>query len=220
MKKSKNIVIPEKTNPINIFPIIYPKVSIIITYRITKVEQFDNLIEAINSALTQTYTNLEIILVDDNTDISISEILDKKIQFFFENIPNSDQTILNCEKIRNFHCALAKKSGISEAKNLGIFHANGEYVMCLNLYSRLAPTSIERMASEIQNGNCELVALFHSKNSKKLELTLPFLFRKKDWKICDGFDPLFSNGMEDMKFILEMINLGHYRIKAIYEKFD
>ncbi|MFD0762122.1 glycosyltransferase family 2 protein [Lutibacter aestuarii] len=85
-----------------------PLVSVIIpTYNREKY-----LLQALNSVANQTYTNLEIIVVDDGSDINYAEKI--------------------CEKIKNCKYYYKRNGGLSSARNYGVSKAKGEYIAFLD----------------------------------------------------------------------------------------
>lgn len=92
-----------------------PLVSIIIaTYR-----REEGLRNAIASALNQTYENIEIIIVDDNADITWNEKVGKILLEF----TNNESVIY----IKN-----AGNKGSAESRNIGLQYAKGEYITFLD----------------------------------------------------------------------------------------
>ena len=67
--------------------------------------------QCINSIISQTYTNLEVLLVVDGSPDNCGEIC--------EEYARKDK------RIKVFH---TKNNGLSSARNYGIVHANGEYI--------------------------------------------------------------------------------------------
>lgn len=97
-----------------------PLVSIIIsTYN-----RAGLVLEAIDSALNQTYKNLEIILIDDGSTDNTKEIITSYI-----------------DKIRYFY---KTNGGISSARNYGIKQATGEYIAFLDSDDKWFPEKIEK----------------------------------------------------------------------------
>lgn len=88
-----------------------PLVSIIIP--IFKVEKYIN--ECVDSVLKQTYTNLEVILVDDGSPDSCPLICDEYLS--------------KDKRIRVVH---KKNGGLSSARNSGLEIATGEYIMFID----------------------------------------------------------------------------------------
>jgi glycosyltransferase involved in cell wall biosynthesis len=69
----------------------------------------------IDSVLSQTYTNIELVLIDDGSTDSTNEV-----------IVNSIKDVENVVYIRN------KNAGVSNARNTGIIHSSGEYIMFID----------------------------------------------------------------------------------------
>lgn len=68
--------------------------------------------KCVESLLSQTYSNLEIIIVDDGSTDKTGDI--------------ADQYALNFKNIRCIH---KENGGLSDARNIGLIHAHGEYVL-------------------------------------------------------------------------------------------
>lgn len=86
---------------------IYPQISIIIP--VYKAEVY--LHRCIDSLLSQTLQNFEILLIDDGSPDRSGEICDKYTQID--------------DRVRVFH---KENGGVSSARNLGIGHAKGEWI--------------------------------------------------------------------------------------------
>lgn len=86
--------------------------------------------ECIESILSQTYQNIELILVDDgSTDTSPSIC---------------DAYAADDERVRVFH---KENGGVSSARNLGLEKARGEYIVFVDSDDKAYPTLIERLIS-------------------------------------------------------------------------
>lgn len=86
--------------------------------------------KAIDSVLSQTYNNLEIIIIDDNISNSIEREQTQKI---IEDI--NDSRILYIQNAKNL--------GGSLSRNVGIFKAKGEYITFLDDDDLYLPKKIE-----------------------------------------------------------------------------
>lgn len=109
-----------------------PLISIIVP--IYKVEKY--LPECIESILSQTYKNIEIILVDDGSPDNCGKICDK--------YKKRDNRIVVIHK---------ENGGLSDARNAGLAIAKGAYLNFVDSDDRLPKNSIERlyqMATEFQ----------------------------------------------------------------------
>ena len=78
--------------------------------------------EAIESVLAQSYTNFEIVVVDDGSTDNTSEVAG------------------HYPKVR---CVRQENRGVSAARNAGLAHARGEYVVFLDADDRLLPRALE-----------------------------------------------------------------------------
>lgn len=93
----------------------------------------------IKSILEQTYTNLEIIIVNDGSTDHSKEICDK-----LTNIDN---------RIKVIHQA---NSGVSSARNLGIKSSNGTYISFVDADDEISPIFIERLINESLKNNSDV----------------------------------------------------------------
>lgn len=152
---------------------------------------------AIESALNQTYENIEIIIIDDgsmdNTDAIIGEIMDDRIRYY-KNGSNV---------------------GPSEARNIGVQYARGEWIAFLDSDDEWFPDKLERQIEKYKEDDYGLVYCPYmyskdsrefqtpSKNLKKEEVEgyiytsilrnntigTPTILMKKDvFQSCGGFD--------------------------------
>ncbi len=181
--------------------------------------------EAILSVKQQTYADIELIVVDDGSDDEETiKILDRL----------EDEVIL----LRTKHLRPAG------ARNYGISHASGKYIMPVDSDDRIDKTYIEKAVKIIQTDEkigvvyCE-ADLFGEKKGKwdlpkysfdKMLLDnivfVTALFYKEDWEKVGGFNTHMLAGMEDYDFWLAILALGkeiyqipeilfHYRIKPV-----
>lgn len=119
----------------NIERMTSPLVSIVLpTYKRAHL-----LAQAIRSVLDQTYVNLDLIVVDDNspddTAAVVQSFADPRIRYV-KNDPNLK---------------------LPRALNRGFTMARGEYLTWTSDDNLLAPTAIERMVGVLAGGNCDLV---------------------------------------------------------------
>ena len=95
-----------------------PRVSVIIPY-------FNHpayLAETVDSARQQTYSNLEIIVVDDGSAVPASSLL----------VASDDIVLIRTEN-----------RGVSSARNIGFQNSSGEYLIFLDADDRLMPGAVE-----------------------------------------------------------------------------
>ncbi|MGO5375156.1 glycosyltransferase family 2 protein [Bifidobacterium thermophilum] len=118
-----------------------PLVSIVIpAYNVA-----DYLDECLESVVSQTYANLEIVLVDDGS---------------------TDDTGVKCDawakkdiRIRVLH---QKNGGLSAARNAGILHCNGEYLLALDSDDRIKQDLVRKCVSSLEDSSVDLVHFGYS----------------------------------------------------------
>ncbi len=90
--------------------------------------------QTIHSVLEQTYSNTEIICMNDgstdNSEVIIKSIGDKRIHYFYK-----------------------KNTGVSDSRNQGLQKANGEYVLFLDADDLLSTQFIEKSIAALQQNN-------------------------------------------------------------------
>lgn len=107
------------------------KVSIILP--IYNTEEY--ITECINSLLSQTYKNIEIIIIDDHSDLECKRLI--------QEIAAQDP------RIKVFH--LDENMGVGFARNFGITKASGELIYFVDSDDYVAPTTIELLTKNINN---------------------------------------------------------------------
>lgn len=83
---------------------------------------------AVNSALNQTYKNIEVIVVSDNSTDSTDEVMEK-IKREFNNV---------------FYFSYSPSKGGNYARNLGISHSKGKYIAFLDDDDEWLPEKIQK----------------------------------------------------------------------------
>lgn len=184
------------------------------------------ILEAIDSVKKQTYTNWELIIIDDGSD-------DEETI----NIINS----ISDERIQVFHTEHLRPAG---ARNYGIARSSGTYILPVDSDDKIDKSYIEKAVKVIEsNPNIGVVYceadLFGEKSGpwelpkysfKTMLLDnivfVTALFYKSDWEAVGGFSTTMVAGMEDYDFWLSIMSLGreihqipevlfHYRIKPV-----
>ena len=112
-----------------------PLISVVVP--IYNVEKY--LRRCVESIRCQTYSNLEIILVDDGSPDSCGKICDA-----YRNTDN---------RIKVIH---KKNGGLSDARNVGIKIAQGEYITCIDSDDFISPFFIDNLWTAIQESKCEI----------------------------------------------------------------
>jgi len=111
-------------------------VSIIIP--VYKVEKY--LVDSVKSALNQTYSNIEIILVDDGSPDKCPQICDELAR-----------------KYNNIQVIHKVNGGLSDARNAGIEVAKGEFLLFLDSDDTLVHNAIEEMLKKALETNADMV---------------------------------------------------------------
>lgn len=104
----------------------------------------------INNILKQTYSNIEIIVLNDGSNDKTKEILD--------NLNISDKRLKIVHK---------ENTGVSDTRNLGINISQGEYIIFLDSDDYLTENAIENMMKLINNKDFDMLIYgFKVKGSK------------------------------------------------------
>ncbi len=177
------------------------------------------LTETVESALESTYRPLEILIINDGSTDESAEVAEALSQ------KHPEVQSINQEN-----------AGAPAARNKGISKARGKYILPLDGDDLIAPEYIEKAVEQLEeNPNykvvyCEAVK-FNQEGTKPWKLK-PFsrkllardnmifvsaLFRKSDWKNCEGFSEDMKMGREDWEFWIKMLkNGGHaYRLPFV-----
>lgn len=120
------------------------KVSVIIpTYN-----RFKYLLNAIKSVKNQTYSNIEIIVVNDCSTEEQYYTFDFKKQFgdnfYMINLPKNSRQIFG------------KVCGGGNSRNIGMMIASGDYIAFLDDDDYFLPTKIEKQISAMKKTNCSI----------------------------------------------------------------
>lgn len=181
-----------------------PAVSVVIPCY----NQGQYLAEAVASVDAQTFTDWEIIVVDDgSTAAATQEILER----------------FNHPRARLIR---SPNRGIGGARNLGISHAAGRYILPLDCDDRIAPTYLAQAVALLETradlGIVYCRAEFFGSQSGPWLLP-PFrlpdfifepcifcsaLFRRADWELVGGYNPALRRGYEDHDFWLALVGRG------------
>ncbi|WP_458189240.1 glycosyltransferase family 2 protein [Haladaptatus sp. NG-WS-4] len=131
-----------------------PAVSVVIpTYN-----REDTLGDAIDSVLGQTYTDFELIIVDDgstdNTENAVKGYNDPRLRYVVHE----------------------QNMGVSEARNSGIRASNGDYIAFLDSDDRWRPNKLQRQIAALEQKSEEWIAAYcgFSYNKKSLMQRLKY----------------------------------------------
>lgn len=92
------------------------------------------------SIIDQTYTNLEILLINDGSPDHSQEIMEKYK-----------------EKDNRIKCFYKKNSGIADTRNFAVKHATGKYLFFVDSDDWIVDTCIEKMVKKQHEENADLV---------------------------------------------------------------
>jgi glycosyltransferase involved in cell wall biosynthesis len=120
-----------------------PLISVIVPVYNTKTY----LEKCIKSIVTQTYDNLEIILIDDGSDDGSAEVCDKW--------KHKDS------RIRVFH---TQNNGVSHARNIGLSKASGDYIGFVDSDDWIEPSFYDSMLKSLLKYNAEACSSGYSKD--------------------------------------------------------
>jgi glycosyltransferase involved in cell wall biosynthesis len=182
---------------------IHPKVSIVIPCY-----NDDQYIEqSVQSALNQTYPNIEIIVVDDGSNTKTKEVL-KKIE------PKITQLITQ------------ENQGQSTARNVGIKASKGDFILVLDSDDYFEASFCKEAVAILQNSDevkivtCQSMLLY-SDNTKSLYIPKggniknfmyancalgTSMFKKNDWASVSGYDQSMRAGFEDWEFFIRLLS--------------
>lgn len=191
-------------------------VSVIVP--VFKVEQF--LPRCIESIRSQTYQNMEIILVDDGSPDQCPEICDKYAKM--------DSRIQVIHK---------ENGGLSDARNAGIERARGDYLCFVDSDDYIQPTMLEHMVSEAQKNDVKLVIanltavdekgyqVYESDQSPihngifSAEVLLPKLYQRLGWYYIVAWNKLYHHSLFDkIRFPVGKIHEDEYIVAQIMWK--
>lgn len=187
--------------------------------------------ETLDSVAAQSYPNIEVVVVDDNSPDNTRDVVD-----------------IYKDKITNLVYIHQTNQGPSAARNNGIWASRGEYVMALDADDRLAPTYVGKCVEYLENHpECKLVYskanMFGTQNCpwnlpeysyEKLlwdnMINYCALYRRKDFP-SSGYNTNMVKGLEDWDFWLSFLNpedivhridevLFHWRTQPVSRTFD
>lgn len=173
--------------------------------------------EAIDSVKAQTYTDWEIIIVDDGSD-------DGETASILKAIKEEKTTIYFQENL-----------GVSVARNIGAQHSKGEFLLFLDGDDKIAAYYLET-AMQALNLNFALSYVYGNiqefgdsniyRDLEQLDIRKTLIhnqthvsgiMRKNLWIESKGFDPFFRKGWEDWDFMIRILTNGleYYKIPNV-----
>lgn len=182
--------------------------------------------EAIESLLTQTYTNWELAVVDDGSPDNVAEIVKK--------YTDSDP------RIKFYH---TENQGVSAARNFAAAHTSGELILPLDADDIFEPEYMELCVKKFTEDSsvkvvyCNWQMFGAQTDSPPLSykgyedllisntIFSAAMYRRSDFESIGGYDTLIPFGFEDWDFWISLLDknskvyqiprkLFNYRIKA------
>lgn len=118
--------------------------------------------ECVESVLKQTYTDFELILVDDGSPDRVPEMCDEYVR--------------KDSRVRVIH---QKNAGLACARNAGITDAKGEYLICIDSDDYFSQNNILERIAEKTKSEVDVILYGYQKyfesNKNKGESSVPFL---------------------------------------------
>ncbi|RKV93920.1 MAG: glycosyltransferase family 2 protein [Streptococcus sp.] len=132
--------------------------------------------DCVNSVLRQTYTNFELLLVNDASPDSSLAIITR--------LSKLDNRIIVIDKRKNEGVALARSTGLSQAV--------GNFVLYLDGDDQLVPEALEILSKKIQSNNPDIVIYPKIKECNGEKYVKPYfyeetLFSDNKKELLDGF---------------------------------
>lgn len=124
------------------------KISVIVP--VYKAEKYIE--ECINSVLSQTYQNFELILIDDGSPDNSGKICDNYAKQF--------------DNIKVYH---KQNGGVSSARNLGIEKSSGEWILFLDADDKLYNQCLETCINTAQQNDLDMLQFWHSQSKRYKE---------------------------------------------------
>lgn len=188
--------------------------------------------EAIESLLTQTYTNWELAVVDDGSPDNVAEIVKK--------YTDSDP------RIKFYH---TENQGVSAARNFAAAHTSGELILPLDADDIFEPEYMELCVKKFTEDSsvkvvyCNWQMFGAQTDSPPLSykgyedllisntIFSAAMYRRSDFESIGGYDTLIPFGFEDWDFWISLLDknskvyqiprkLFNYRIKAASRSVD
>ena len=162
--------------------------------------------QAVLSALNQTYSYKEVIVVDDGSDLETKTVL-KKLEPFITKLITQEN------------------KGQSTARNVGIRESKGKYILALDSDDYFESSFCEKAVALFQQKEiikivtCQANLIFDKAKSYVFTpnggTIANFLlvnsalgtsmYKKTDWESCGGYDETMRNGFEDWEFFIRLL---------------
>ena len=173
--------------------------------------------DALQSVLDQSYSNWECIIVNDGSTDNTEEVSYEWVK-----------------KDQRFQYLLQKNEGVSNARNSGIKHSYGKFILPLDADDKISPDYIKLAIDEFEaNSTLKLVYCeakrfgdedviwklekFSLENlAKKNMIFCSAIYKKSDWEKAGGYDIEMVTGFEDWEFWISVLKNGGKVIQLDY----
>lgn len=166
---------------------------------------------AVESIYNQSETNLELIIVDDGSNLA------------------TKKTLRALLKKNEFILISQENYGQSKARNEGIKAAKGEYILVLDSDDFFEPSFSSKALKILSNSENTKIVTCHARRfidgTEEYDIHMPHggevkdilfingalgsvMFRKKDWELVRGYDENMKSGFEDWEFYIRLLKNG------------
>lgn len=159
----------------------------------------NSLLEAVNSALAQTWRDLEVVVVDDGSDDA------------------GTLRVIDGLRLPGVSVIRRQKSNVPCAQSTGVAHASGRYICCLNAGDKLEPTYIERRLLRLVIEGFDFCGIWRRSPGIESDARRPEdfdpkillesdglidrpIFSKRLGETAGGLDPNTADGERDWEF--------------------
>jgi glycosyltransferase involved in cell wall biosynthesis len=185
--------------------------------------------ETLESALAQTYTDFEIVIVNDASTDNSLEVATK----YAAQYPKKIRVVCNPVNL-----------GLAATRNVGIAHSVGEFILPLDSDDKIFPTYLEKTVSQMEDGvavvgtwmfmefdglKAEPVKIGHPGSSYPIfppareqiltsnSIAVCSLVRRTALAEVGGYPEDFKKGSEDWCMWAGIVCTGHWKIKIVEE---
>lgn len=169
--------------------------------------------QSLGSVLGQSFQNWECIVVDDGSPDNTEEVAKEW-----------------CAKDARFRYVYKTNGGVCNARNTGIEHAVGKWILPLDADNYLAPDYL-RQAVEVMKADNDIGIVYSRAEyfgDKSGEWILPpyrfedlllnnmidtlALYAKEDWKLVGGYDPAMLYSWDDWEFWIHLLSATQKKV--------
>ena len=185
-----------------------PAISVIIPCY----KQAEFLPEAVESVIAQTFTDWELVIVDDGSPDATGQVADE---------------LARRHPTRRIRVVRQANAGLARARNAGVERARGSYILPLDADDRIGPTMLERTYrlleeqpaiaiayTDVQRFGDENEVIRAAEFNPTILLTTNHfsycsLYRREVWEAVGGYNPNMVYGYEDWDFWVGAVERGY-----------